>query len=66
MLANKVEQDLYEFNSQAKQLAKDSRKVQLKRLKCVQAAQLRGLASRNISALNANMVPSDDQTITGM
>ena len=66
MLANKVEQDLFEYNPQAKQLARDSRKVQMKRSRCVQAAQLRGLAQRNISALNANMVPSDDQTITGM
>lgn len=66
MLANKVEQDLFEYNPQAKQLARDSRKVQMKRSRCAQAAQLRGLAQRNISAINANMVPSDDQTITGM
>ena len=64
MLANKVEQDLFEFNSQAKQLARDSRKVQMKRSKCAQVAKLQGLANRNISAINANMIPSDDQTIT--
>ena len=65
MLANKVEQDLFTFNPKAKQLAKDSRKVQLKRSKCAEAGKLRGLAERNISAIHANMVPSDDQTITG-
>ena len=64
MLANKVTQDLFEFDPNAKQLAKASRKVQMRRSKCAKAAYMSGLANRNISAMNADMIPSEDQTIS--
>ena len=64
MLANKVTQDLYDHNPNAKQLAKDSRKVQMARSNCKQAAYLPGLVQRNITAMNPSMIPSEDQTIS--
>ena len=65
MLADKVSQDLYRVNPNAKQLARDSRKVQMKRSKCLQATTLPGLANRNIRALNPKDIPADDQTFAG-
>ena len=64
MLANKVTQDLYDHNPNAKQLARDSRKVQMTRSNCKQAAYLPGLVQRNITAMNPSMIPSEDQTIS--
>ena len=64
MLANKVTQDLYDHNPNAKQLARDSRKVQMARSNCQQASYLPGLVQRNITAMNPSMIPSEDQTIS--
>ena len=64
MLADKVAQDLYNFDPQAKQLARASRKVQMRRSKCAKAAYMPSLASKNITAMDADMIPSEDQTIS--
>lgn len=61
VLEQKVTQHLYDFNPDAKQLARDTRKLQLQRARCLDAKNWPCMAGRNVIA-NASLVPSMDQT----
>ena len=64
MLANIIRKDLQDFNPEAKEMAEDSRKVQLQRSKCNQAAAWPCLEDKNIKSMPDKLIPSQDQTIS--
>ena len=66
MLASKIKQDLNAFDSKAKQLKEEARKVQLQRTKCNNASTWPCLTDRNFKPLPANLIPSQDQTVSAL
>lgn len=63
VLEQKIKQDLYEFNPDAKQMARDSRKVQLERSRCYNTKAWPCMEGKNVK-VNPSLVPSMDQTVS--
>ena len=56
LLEQKVKQDLHDFNPAAKQLARDSRKLQMDRARCYNAQNMQCMQNNDIKAIPPGLV----------